>query len=470
MGPDGNGIVEYQKDQVQLMAASGDVATLRTAIAQRLPDFGPNKRREIERLVFEIAKREGLPFAEVLEIIPSDALFSSIKAVLIRRRFPELTDRGIFVNETFSAIDIDPANAVDLKSAPRMIPQVVYIEREAESSALAKRFRRLFSSSRFETIESYQSFIQARRFNPHDYNRRLETFFLVKERYDFVKPCPCSSGSVSCGYHNINLGFGCPFECSYCFLQNYTNALGIVLPVNLDDFFDAIGSFHQRVRIGSGETTDSLAFDQLTEFSPRIVDYFRNRPGSVFEFKTKSDNVGLLLSIKSAPNVVVGWSVNPQSVIDREEFFTASLSARLDAARRCAEAGYQTAFHFDPIIYYPAWEHDYAAVVELIFDHVPRESIAWISLGTLRMTAMQKKMIENRFPANTILDAELLTAEDGKMRYHDTVRRDIYRTMTGLLNDRASPRTRIYLCMEPDGLWADGSLGLQAGRNFQETK
>ena len=40
-----------------------------------------------------------------------------------------------------------------------------------------------------------------------------------KER--FVKHCPCSPGAVPCGYFNLNLQSGCPFDCSYCILQAY---------------------------------------------------------------------------------------------------------------------------------------------------------------------------------------------------------------------------------------------------------
>lgn len=437
-----------------------DVPALRSETARMFPDFGPNKCREIERLVFEIAKREKTSAVSVLDGVRSASTFHSVKSVLIRRRYPELSGRGVHVSESLSAVDIDPANAVDVATPPRISPRVVYVERDAEGSPLAARFRNLFPESRFEVIESYKSLSAAKDCGAREFNRRLETFLLVKERYDFFKPCPCSNDVVSCGYHNANLGFGCPFECSYCFLQSYTNSPGIVFPVNLDEFFCAFDSYPQAVRVGSGEMTDSLAFDHLTGFSPAIVEYFRHRPKSTFEFKTKSDNIAGLLSVKAAGNVVVGWSVNPQTIIDREEPFTASLEKRIDAARQCAEAGYRTAFHFDPIFYYPGWEADYASVVSMIFDRVPRESISWISLGTLRMTARQKKMIENRFPVNTILDAELLTAPDGKIRYDAKVRRGIYRAMVGFLRGHLSEKTFVYLCMEPELMWRDVGLKL----------
>jgi spore photoproduct lyase len=428
---------------------------LNSLVAEKYPSFGPNKRQELVRLVFEIAKRERIaPEAFLAKVPVVHERFTDVKQWLVQRRFPDLTSAGIAVSESFPFIDITPHNRMETNARTPFSPKTVYVERETEGSSLARRLAGLFPRARFETIESYREFSQRKTFTPSDYNHRLETFFVVRERYDFFKACPCTNGAKSCGYHNVNLGFGCPFECSYCFLQNYTNAPGIVFPANLHDFFAAFKGYRQDIRVGSGESTDSLAFDHITGFSPEIVDCFRGHPKTRFEFKTKSDNVDRLLSVKSASNIVIGWSVNPQAVIDREEFFTASLQERLRAAVACARAGYSIAFHFDPIFFYTGWEKDYQDVVDRIFSAVPEESICWISLGTLRMTPEQKKMIENRFPENTILDAELVTAPDGKLRYHGRIRCDIYRAM--LEHVRQYTRRRmVYLCMEPADMWRD---------------
>ena len=93
-----------------------------------------------------------------------------------------------------------------------------------------------------------------------------------------------------------------------------------------------------------------------------------------------------------------------------------------------------------------------------LFRTVPPESIAWISVGTLRMTVSQKKVIENRFPENTILDAELFTAADGKLRYAPAVRLEVYRAMLAWINRKAVPSTQVYLCMEPASIWKEAGV------------
>ena len=46
--------------------------------------------------------------------------------------------------------------------------------------------------------------------------------------------------------------------------------------------------------------------------------------------------------------------------------------------------------------------------MDQIFDAIPKDRIAWMSLGTLRMSQRLKHIIENRFPKNKILDEEFL--------------------------------------------------------------
>lgn len=434
-------------------------------VSRRFPWAGPNKQQELVRLVYEIAKREKVSADSVLESIPQAMVsFEQLKHKLVKRRFPELAGAGIAVNAVFPALDILPDCQVELVRREFFSPEKIFIEESVSKAELSVQVCRLFPQAQIRRIPSYKQFVQRTHCAAEAYNQRTKELFIVREAYDYYKPCPCSPGVLGCGYHNVNLGFGCPYECSYCFLQSYTNAPGIVLPANIDDFFTSFSGYRKAVRVGSGETTDSLVFDHLTGFSGKIVDFFRSHPESVFEFKTKSANVQGLLAHKGQPNIVAAWSVNPQTVIDREEFLSAGLKQRIEAAAACARSGYRTAFHFDPVFYYPGWEEEYADVVRSIASAVPSASMAWISLGTLRMTFTQKKMIENRFPCNTILDAELLPGPDKKLRYHESVRLRIYRVMLSLIREKFGARVPVYLCMEPLAVWRSLEMPLESIR------
>jgi spore photoproduct lyase len=432
-----------------------EIDRLTREVRERFPKAGPNKIKEVVRLVFEIGKRDRKPYAQVLSLIPAGMKhFPEVKSFLLGTRYPGAVKHREAVNVPLCEVQIDPTLAVRTEGEACIRPKKVFIERGARDYPLVRRFRELLPEAFFSVIPSYREFVKSTPFSAQAFNQRTENFFIVKEQYDFFKKCPCTPGVVACGYHNVNLGFGCPYDCSYCFLQNYTNAPGIVFPANIEDFFASFAAYPQGIRVGSGETADSLVYDHLTGFSPLIVDFFRGRQDSVFEFKTKSANIGLLLKTVPSPNIVVGWSVNPERIIKEEEHFTASLKDRLAAAGQCVKAGYKVAFHFDPVFHYPGWRKDYADLAGAIFERISPHQIAWISLGTLRMTAGQKKTIESRFPSSAILNEELFTAPDGKIRYAAFIRRDIYTEMLKCICHYA-PEVPVYLCMEPLGMWKE---------------
>lgn len=263
----------------------------------------------------------------------------------------------------------------------------------------------------------------------------------------------------------MNLGMGCPYECSYCFLQGYQNVPGIVLPYNITDYLSEekiithSNGFFNCKRIGSGEFTDSLVFDHITDFSKNIIGFFEKFSDIYFEFKTKSVNINNLLEAGGRKNIVAAWSVNSKESAASNEFKSPDMSKRIEAAKQCAEAGFCTAFHFDPII--PGadenWKNGYKKTVDMIFDIVPAHSVKWISLGMLRMPALLKPVIENRFPESNILDGELLLGKDYKLRYDKETRIETYRFMNEVIKSKKSKAT-VYLCMEESEIWQKSGI------------
>ena len=410
-----------------------------------LPKLGVNKRRELVRLVYEIAKRDGAPFSEILPA-QKNLNFESAKKQLLARRYPVNFKTAAKDRFYLPKLELSPALQADLTPRP-FYPKTVYIETSVQDSELAARVRAAFPNAQFKETDGKTQV------GSPNFSRRLDTLLIHREKYDFLKPCPCSCAAACCGYNLINLGFGCRFECEYCFLQQYQNLHAVLLPANLDEFLNKIdgASFRKgpfdRPRIGSGEFTDSLVFDDLTRYSQKLVPFFRARPHLQFEFKTKSVNIGGLLEAGGCENVVVSWSVNSDKITDTAEHFTPGLSARLAAACEVARAGYRLGFHFDPVVIYDGWQQDYARTVEQMADTLPKDKVAWISVGTLRFSRELKKMIENRFPQNTILDGEFLLDFDGKMRYGDSQRKEVYQFLLPLLR-KVFPHTHVYLCME----------------------
>jgi len=182
------------------------------------------------------------------------------------------------------------------------------------------------------------------------------------------------------------------------------------------------------------------------------VEWFASQETMILELKTKSVRIDHLLDLQHGGQTVVSWSLNPQSIIDAEEHGAPGLAERLRAARTCQEAGYPIGLHFDPMIPDESWEKEYKALVEEIFRYVDPRGIIWISLGGLRFPPSMRSIIQDRFPQSRILLGELFPARDGKFRYLETIRVDMFKKMLTWLRE-IDPGLFVYLCMESHEVW-----------------
>lgn len=424
-------------------------------LQQKFQKFGVNKIRELTRLVFEISKKYDKAPEIIIDSI-RDFNYEKVKELLLKKRYPKTY--GISKKENFYLPDISLTNEQANLAYEKFNPKNVYYTKDVTNSFLYNRTKTLYPNADFVEIESLKSFLKQEKFSISKYNNRRENLFLVNEKYDFFKPCPCTKNVRCCNYSILNIGYGCLYECSYCFLQGYQNVAGIILPCNLPDFLnrEKIKPVDNKIfflpRVGSGEFTDSLIFDDITLFSNDIVKFFKENKDISFEFKTKSTNIDNLLKLGGSSNIVVSWSVNAEQMIKENEHCTPSLQERLKAAQKCVKAGYSVGFHFDPVILYDDWKQGYKKTIENIFDFIDGKYIKWISIGSLRMVATLKKVIENRFPQNKILDEELLLSYDNKLRYEDNERVKIYKYIIDCIKKR-NKNVVIYLCMEKNEIW-----------------
>jgi spore photoproduct lyase len=266
--------------------------------------------------------------------------------------------------------------------------------------------------------------------------------------------CPAGSSEFACcGYQVMVLASNCPMDCSYCFLQEYVaDNPGMQIYTNYRDAFDELDRLAHRApgrnfRIGTGELADSLAFDSVTAISRDLVEYFGAHQNLLLELKTKTDEIGNLLTIDPKGRTLVSWTLSPEWVYRVAEHRTAAPAARIAAAGRLLAAGYKVAFHLDPIIAYPEAEADYAELLEQLFALVPPDRIAFVSIGGLRMTPALRTIARRRFPSDPLLLGEEVLSPDGRYRAFTPLRLGLYSRLRERIA-RANPQLSTYLCME----------------------
>lgn len=431
-------------------------------ISKNYPFLKVNKRREIERLLFEIAKRDG---RKVLSYPREYKNYHRFKKELLSIRYPSSIKSYPLKNFYLPEIELDEKNSFVLNSNP-LIPQEIVVEKEFKSHKIISNILKKNPNVMISYIESFKDYLKdyKEKHSIFNYNRRARRIYLIRERFDFLKRCPCTKNCISCNYNVLNLGYGCPLECEYCFLQGYQNFPWILLPLNINDFIDRMiekyAVYTGRIRIGSGEFTDSLVYDDITEYSIEIINKIRNYKNIIFEFKTKTTNIENLFKVSPSENIVIAYSINPQKIIDVSEHYTSPLFERFKSLKNLREYGYEIAIHFDPIISIENWKNYYYELIDMLFSLFSPSQIRWISLGTFRFPPQTKKIIEDRFKENKILDEEMVIDFDGKLRYPYELRKEMYNYIINLLKEKKFDITRAYLCMEEYKMWRDLNLNV----------
>ncbi len=277
------------------------------------------------------------------------------------------------------------------------------------------------------------------------------TIFVKRPDGPIVGRCPGTRRHQCCNYLTIDLYLGCNLGCSYCIMKSYLSFSPLTVHVGLDEAIGRIreiarANADRTVRIGSGETGDSLLLDPLFGTSATLIHALAPEENLVLELKTKTDLVDHLLDIPRKGNTVIGFSLNPPAVSVPEEGASAPVAARLAAARRAVAAGFRVAFHFDPIMAVDRWWEHYGDLIDSLSGFETGD-VAWISLGTIRYTpALREKMDDRPY----LLD-EFVPGIDGKYRYLQRERVEIYRWFRERLEARVAAPT--YMCMESSAVW-----------------
>jgi spore photoproduct lyase len=335
-------------------------------------------------------------------------------------------------------------------------PTHIFIEESVSGLPFTQRIVAKYPHVTQETIQDANELLSAAATdcNKGNWKGRL---LLAKQRGPFLRLCPGTKHHLCCLYHNLDVAAGCDLGCSYCILQGYLNNPLITLYCNMDDMFHELDTHltahpNQFYRIGSGELTDSLTFEHITELGPELVAFFAERRNAIIELKSKNIHIEGLLGLNHQRRTVVSWSMNAEAVRQSDEGVSASIAERLEAAQEMQSAGYRLGFHFDPMIHFEGWQEGYRETVDRIFRVIQPKNIAWISLGALRYPAAFEDIMRENFPDSRIYLGELLPGIDKKLRYFKHLRIDMFHQMHTWIRSH-SRDVFVYLCMESGQVW-----------------
>lgn len=261
-------------------------------------------------------------------------------------------------------------------------------------------------------------------------------------------------------FYKLTAYNNCNFWCEYCYLYLTFRTMPVSTHfVNYEKMFREIVNFDRanipdtlRV-LNLGELCDPLAVEDITGFAEELIPFVANKTQKTkFLFLTKSNSIDSLLNLKHNNKIIISFSVNTDTVHQQLEHRTASPEARLTAAKKLQDHGYEIRLRIDPIILYSTWDRDYLELIEKIFNYVKP---ARITIGEYRPSKGLTTHIGSRFPNSSLLKVTSGLISDGtKLRYPEEYRLAMFKAIINTIRKYDS-NVKIALCKEDVKIWKD---------------
>ena len=235
----------------------------------------------------------------------------------------------------------------------------------------------------------------------------------------------------------FHLAEGCPAHCQYCYLAGSLQGPPVIrvfanLPQILDNLaaYESPGDQASPEKLTSPEKstsfevscyTDPLGIEHLTGSLSECIRYFGTRPNASLRWVSKFDNVTDLLNLPHNQRTRGRFSVNALPISQRLEGGTASVAARLQAARQLAlppaqgGGGYPIGLVIAPIMAIADWQTHYTRLLDQISATLDFRCDLTFELITHRFTPGSKQVLETWYPNSSLeMDESLRSAKYNK--------------------------------------------------------
>jgi spore photoproduct lyase len=296
----------------------------------------------------------------------------------------------------------DPYVLREHRAGPHYPLQRMYLEEAVENSDADLYLQKRFPQAKRHIISSYQEVFHSRRSN-FQIQKQAGAVILAKDNGRLLY-----RGTERVNSFGIDLDRffyvsqlrNCLFNCDYCFLQGMHVSGYPILFLNHKDVVSAVKAELAKgpLYLSVSYMSDMLAFEPLLPYTAQWLFDLPDLDGCTLEIRSKSDYIQPLLSQKPNKQVVLSFSLSPQSQCSNNERGTAHLKNRLMAASRAAQAGWRIRLCFDPILDTENFESVYAQLFKDTFERLDPGHIEFINYGFFRMAQDHLEQIRNARP------------------------------------------------------------------------
>lgn len=207
----------------------------------------------------------------------------------------------------------------------------------------------------------------------------------------------------SSDYITPSFGFGCLFNCSYCYLKRHLPD-GLSIAKNANEILSAVNNHVMFAEVEKPNQTheeyitydiscnEDFALHHKYHNWEMIFEFFKNHPKAMATFATKTIPVEFL-KYNPEGKVRIRFSLMPQNIADRLEPNTAKIIDRIKAVNAFIESGYDVHLNFSPVVYYDKWLQDYEELFSMCDDYIDYKD--QVKAEVIFLTHNEKKHYDN---------------------------------------------------------------------------
>ncbi len=314
---------------------------------------------------------------------------------------------------------------------------IIYIEKQAKDYPQTKKILEKFSNAQILYIDNYKNIFD--KSIPGNISQK-PNFIVAKLTSSSITKAPDWYGHNNKQAFFLKTSLNCVFDCSYCFLKwAFKNDIPVYF-VNYEDIkkeilkkieniknegIDIIKNdfelklkqnldYKNKIWFYSSDYSDILWMDNISGFLSEFVEFFEwdhplasslLRKGEVMlEIRTKSANIKPILDLWFVPkNTEFAFSLNPQELIDKYEFWTSSLEDRIKSINILLEKGYKVWLRFLPLLPVKNYKEIYTKFVNEIKQKIDYWKISSTFVSGLLYTKSDYNNILKKYPKLDVL-------------------------------------------------------------------
>lgn len=272
----------------------------------------------------------------------------------------------------------------------------IYIEEKALHYPLTKKILSNKKDSVQIKIRNYKDIFNRSK-QDFQFQKTFPKLILAKKEENFLyegSHLTPDFGNANFFYNSMI--YNCMYNCDYCYLQGMYPSAYLVVFVNIEDCFSVVEDKlkNQKIYLSASYDTDLLAFENVVPFTSEWIEFTRKNQNLTVEIRTKSSNFRYIEKKDPTENIILAWTLSPESIIRKYEKKTPTLNKRLENVTRAISCGWNVRLCFDPVLYVKDYRIVYSEMFQTIFSEIQEAKVFDLSIGVFRMNSGYLKKIQ----------------------------------------------------------------------------